>query len=130
VRNCLTAGARLLSRSKLRTSLRPRSPSVLNEPTEPLYPNFTPLSGGWVNFEFHRKRRRLSKCEASFAALRRFAHCCGLKAAVRPLLGSPTFKFNHTPPARVWLKAGEESFNGRSAAFKPQQAPNFAQAAK
>jgi hypothetical protein len=28
------------------------------------------------------------------------------------------------------LKAGEESFNGRSAAFKPQQAPNFAQAAK
>jgi hypothetical protein len=28
----------------------------------------------------------------------------------------------------VWLEVGEESFNGRSAAFK--QAPNFAQAAK
>ena len=55
MRNRLTAGPRLLSRSKLRTSLRPRSPRVLNEPTEPLYPNFTPLFGGWVNFEFHRK---------------------------------------------------------------------------
>jgi hypothetical protein len=30
----------------------------------------------------------------------------------------------------IKLKVGEESFNGRSAAFKPQQAPNFAQAAK
>jgi hypothetical protein len=33
-----------------------------------MYPNFTPLFGGWVNFEFHRKRRRLSKCQASLAA--------------------------------------------------------------
>ena len=30
-------------------------PRVLNEPTEPLSPNFAPLFGGWINFEFHRK---------------------------------------------------------------------------
>jgi hypothetical protein len=35
-----------------------------------------------------------------------------------------------TDPGVIKLKVGEESFNGRSAAFKPQQAPNFAQAAK
>src|SRR5678816_987189 len=87
MRNRLTAGARLLSRSKLRTSLRPRSPRVLNEPTEPLSPNFTPLLGGWVNFESHRLRSAVASVNAKRALL---------PAAVRTLLrlksrGPPAF---------------------------------------
>src|SRR6185503_18123943 len=61
------------------------------------------LEGG-STLNFIGKRRRLSKCEASFAALRRFARCCGLKAALRPLNDSSPV-FNHTPGPGLYRTA-------------------------